>query len=122
MLYPYFLTILNAPITLFEIFPFIFLLTSQFLFYDLFKKNELNLFKTNGLSNFKIIQILFILSIAVGVFTVSVYYNAASILKFHYTSIKNEFSNDFVSFQKISRDFESHWGQQKQFSLDFQRF
>ena len=94
MLYPYFLTILNAPITLFEIFPFIFLLTSQFLFYDLFKKNELNLFKTNGLSNFKIIQILFILSIVVGVFTVSVYYNAASILKFHYTSIKNEFSND----------------------------
>ena len=30
--YPYFLTLLNAPITLFEIFPFIFLLTSQFLF------------------------------------------------------------------------------------------
>ena len=36
--YPYFLTLLNAPITLFEIFPFIFLLTTQFLFYDLFKK------------------------------------------------------------------------------------
>ena len=43
---PYFLTLLNAPITLFEIFPFIFLLTTQFLFYDLFKKDELNLLKT----------------------------------------------------------------------------
>ena len=44
-LYPYFLTLLNAPITLFEIFPFIFLLTTQFLFYDLFKSDELNLLK-----------------------------------------------------------------------------
>ena len=93
-LYPYFLTLLNAPITLFEIFPFIFLLTSQFLFYDLFKKDELNLLKKNGLSNFKIIKILFFLSLAMGIFTVIVYYNLASKLKFHYTNIKNNFSND----------------------------
>jgi len=38
--YPYLLTFLKAPITLFEIFPFIFLLTTQFLFYDLFRKDE----------------------------------------------------------------------------------
>ena len=94
VLYPYFLTMLNAPITLFEIFPFIFLLSSQFLFYDLFKKNELNLFKVNGLSNFKIIKILFYLSIIMGIFTVGIFYNFASILKFQYTNIKNEFSND----------------------------
>jgi len=93
-LYPYFLTLMNAPITLFEIFPFIFLLTSQFLFYDLFKKDELNLLKKNGLSNFNIIKILFLLSLAMGVFTVLVYYNLASKLKFHYTNIKNNFSND----------------------------
>ena len=36
-LYPYFLTLLSSPITLFEIFPFIFLLSTQFLFYGLFK-------------------------------------------------------------------------------------
>ena len=59
-LYPYFLTLLNAPITLFEIFPFIFLLTSQFLFYDLFKKDELNLLKKNGLSNLNIIKVLYL--------------------------------------------------------------
>jgi len=93
-LYPYFLTLLNAPITLFEIFPFIFLLTSQFLFYDLFKKDELNLLKKNGLSNFKIIKILFFLSLTMGIFTVLIYYNLASKLKFHYTNIKNNFSND----------------------------
>ena len=32
-LLPYFLTFLNAPITLFEIFPFIFLISTQFFFY-----------------------------------------------------------------------------------------
>ena len=61
VLYPYFLTILNAPITLFEIFPFIFLLTTQYLFYDLFKKDELNLLKKNGISNLTVIKILFLL-------------------------------------------------------------
>jgi lipopolysaccharide export system permease protein len=92
--YPYFLTLLNTPITLFEIFPFIFLLTTQFLFYDLFKKDELNVLKKNGLSNLKIIRLLFFLSILVGIFNVAIYYNAASKLKFHYSNIKNNLSND----------------------------
>ena len=43
---PYLITFLGAPITLFEVFPFIFLLSTQFLFYDLFKRDELNLLKT----------------------------------------------------------------------------
>ena len=64
--YPYFLTALTAPITLFEIFPFIFILTTQFLFYELFKKKELNLLKINGLNNLKIIKTLFFLSIVIG--------------------------------------------------------
>ena len=92
--FPYFLTLLNAPITLFEIFPFIFLISTQFLFYDLFKKEELNLLKSHGLSNFKIIKILFISSFIIGIFTIFFYYNAASKLKFFYTDIKNNFSND----------------------------
>lgn len=94
LFYPYFLTLINAPIILFEIFPFIFLITCQFLFYDLFKKDELVLLKKNGLSNLNIIKILFFLSITIGIFTVTIYYNAASLLKFHYTSIKNQFTED----------------------------
>ena len=93
-LFPYFLTFLGAPITLFEIFPFIFLLSTQFLFYDLFKKDELILLKSNGLSNLKIIKILFISSMLMGILTVSLYYSLASKLKFYYTDIKNNFSND----------------------------
>ncbi len=94
ILFPYFLTLLGAPITLFEIFPFVFLLSTQFFFYDLFKNEELTLLKTNGLSNLKIIRTLFITSFIIGIFTVLIYYNAASKLKFFYTDIKNNFSND----------------------------
>ena len=93
-IFPYFLTLLGAPITLFEIFPFIFLISTQFLFFDLFKKDELNLFKTNGLSNLKIIKILFFSSVVMGIITVFIYYNLASKMKFFYTDIKNKFSND----------------------------
>ena len=91
---PYLITLLSAPITLFEIFPFIFLLSTQFLFYDLFKKDELNLLKSNGLSNIKIIKILSYSSFLIGIFTVLIFYNIASKLKFFYTDIKNNYSDD----------------------------
>ena len=77
LFYPYFLTLLNTPITLFEIFPFIFLLSTQFLFFDLFKKAELNLLKTNGLSNLKLIRILFVTSFLIGLITVLIFYNSS---------------------------------------------
>ena len=93
-LYPYFLTLLSTPITLFEIFPFIFLLTTQFLFYELFKKKELILLKANGLSNLKIIKILFSLALLIGIFNIVIYYNFASKLNFQYSNIKNKFSDD----------------------------
>ena len=87
--YPYFLTALSAPITLFEIFPFIFLLSTQFLFYELFKKKELILLKANGLNNLKIIKILFFLAFVIGIFNIAIYYNFASKLSFQYSIIKN---------------------------------
>ena len=92
--YPYFLTVLSTPITLFEIFPFIFLLTTQFLFYELFKKRELVLLKANGLNNLRIIKILFFLAITIGIFNIVIYYNFASKLSFQYSIIKNKFSDD----------------------------
>ena len=92
--YPYLLTLLTAPITLFEIFPFIFLLTTQFLFYELFRNRELVLLKLNGLSNLKMIQIIFLLSFSIGIFNILIYYNFASKLNFQYSQIKNKFSDD----------------------------
>ena len=91
---PYFLTLLNVPITLFEIFPFIFIISTQFFVYDIFNKEEQNLLKKNGISNFKIVKILLLISIMIGVFNVAIFYNFAAKLKFHYSDIKNNFSND----------------------------
>ena len=93
-LLPYFLTFLTAPITLFEIFPFIFLISTQYFFYDIFKKNELSILKNNGVSNLRIIKTLFLVSLSLGLFMIILYYNVASGLKFIYTDIKNKFTND----------------------------
>ncbi len=92
--YPYLLTFLKAPITLFEIFPFIFLLTTQFLFYELMSNDELNLLKFNGISNLKIIKVLFFLSVTIGVFNIMIYYNASSKLNFYYSDLKNKLTDD----------------------------
>ena len=91
---PYFLTLIKAPMTIFEIFPFIFFLATQFFFYELFQKNEFELFKKSGLTNIKLIKILVTLVFAIGIFNIVVFYNLASNLKYHYSNIKNKFSID----------------------------
>ena len=66
----------------------------NFFFIIFLKKEELNLLKANGLSNLKIIRTLFLTSLTIGIFTVLIFYNTVSKLKFFYTDIKNNFSND----------------------------
>ena len=92
--FPIFYSLLNVPSTLFEIFPFIFLIATQFLFLELDKKNELEVFKVNGLSNLKIIKILFFTSLFLGLFIISFYYAFSSKLKFIYLETKNSYSTD----------------------------
>jgi len=86
-LFPYFLSLLNTPITLFEIFPFIFLLSGQFLIYEIYNNNELDLLKQNSLSNLKIVKLLFFLSLIIGIFNVIIFYNFSASLKFLYLDI-----------------------------------
>jgi len=93
-LFPYLLSLLNVPITLFEIFPFIFLLSGQFLIYEIYKNNELDLLKQNSLSNLKIVKLLFLTALIIGIFNVTIFYNFSSFLKFHYSNIKNQISKD----------------------------
>ena len=93
-LFPYFLSLLNTPITLFEIFPFVFLLSGQFLIYEIYKNSELDLLKQNSLSNLKIIKLLFFIALIIGIFNVTIFYNFSSLLKFHHSNIKNEISKD----------------------------
>ena len=53
-LFPIFLSLLNAPSIIFEILPFIFLISTQFFFIKLIDNNELEIFKYSGLNNINI--------------------------------------------------------------------
>ena len=87
-------TALNTPSVLFEIFPFIFLISTQFFFLNLIESKELNALKTNGISNIKIILCLLLNTFVIGVILILFYYQFSSKLKFIYLDIKNSYSND----------------------------
>ena len=91
---PIFLTFLNIPSIIFEIFPFIFLIATQFFFIKLIEQNENISFKNFGLSNSKVIKLLAILSFFIGVIIVTIFYNLSSNLKHSYLNIKNSYAKD----------------------------
>ena len=92
--YLFFLSLLNTPSILFEILPFIFMVSTQVFFIYLIDKNELQVFKYTGLNNIKIIKILGLYSFILGIIIVIFFYNGSSILKNSYLLIKNSYSTD----------------------------
>ena len=91
---PIILSGLNAPATIFEIFPFIFLIGTQFFFLDIIDKNELEILKINGLNNLKILRTLFFTSLIFGFILTIVFHHLSSKLKFVYLETKNSYSKD----------------------------
>ncbi len=89
-----FLALLNSPAMIFDMTPFIILITSQIFFVKLFNNNELVTFKYSGLKNSEIIKILILLSFITGIFTTSIFYYFSSNLKNLYLELKSPFSND----------------------------
>jgi len=94
ILLPLILTILNTPSVIFEIFPFIFLISGIFFFIEVIDKNELVIFKLYGLTNTKIIRIISIATFFLGLLIVILFYNFSASLKFLYLDIKNEYTKD----------------------------
>ena len=93
-LFPLFLSLLNTPSVVFDLSPFIFLISTQFFFIKLVEKNELQIFKYMGYTNIKILKIISVISFLLGLFIIFIFYNFSSILKNTYLGIKNNFSND----------------------------
>tara|TARA_B110000037_G_scaffold6719_1_gene7216 strand:- start:4317 stop:5396 length:1080 start_codon:yes stop_codon:yes gene_type:complete len=91
---PFLLNFLNSPSLLYNIFPFIFLIATQFFFINLIEKNELLIFKNIGLDNYKIIKLLAATSLVSGVLIVLFFYNLSAIFKFTYLDLKNNYAND----------------------------
>ena len=92
--FPLYLSLINTPIFVFEMFPFIFLISTQFFFNNLFTDNEMNIFKYSGLKNTKIFSILTLTTFFVGILIISIFYNLSSNLKNLYLGIKSNYTED----------------------------
>ncbi|MDC0518481.1 LptF/LptG family permease [Candidatus Pelagibacter sp.] len=92
--FPFFLVFLNVPSLIYQIFPFIILISVIFLFQSLGEKGELISFKNNGLDNFAIIKLLSLVSLSIGILVITIFYNFAAVLKFNYLDIKKDFTTD----------------------------
>ena len=88
------LSLLNSPSMIFEMFPFIFLLTTQFFFIKLFNNNELEVFKYSGLKNSSILIIISFLSLIMGIIIITIFYNFSANLKNFYLEEKSQYTTD----------------------------
>ena len=89
-----YLALINSPSMIFEIFPFIFLLSTQLFYIKLFNNNEIQIFKYSGLKNIKILKIINIISILLGLIIIIFYYNISSNLKNVYLELKSNYTKD----------------------------
>ncbi len=89
-----YLALINSPSIIFEIFPFIFLISTQLFFIKLFDKNQIQIFKYTGLKNSKIFIIMSIVSIVLSFFIITIFYNASSNLKSFYLELKSKYTTD----------------------------
>ena len=92
--FPLYLSLINTPIFVFEMFPFIFLISTQFFFNTLFSDNEMNIFKYSGLRNTKIFSILTVTTFFIGIIIISIFYNLSSNLKNLYLGLKSNYTED----------------------------
>jgi len=92
--FPMFLSILNSPDLLFQMFPFIFLITTQLFFIKLFTNNEIVIFRNNGINNLKLIGCISLLSLLIGILIISVFHLLSSNMKSAYLEFKNEYTTD----------------------------
>jgi len=91
---PIYLSLLNSPSLIFEMFPFIFLIATQLFFHDLNNNNQINTLKYSGLKNSKILIIINILTLFFGVIIITFYYNISSTFKSFYLELKSPYTTD----------------------------
>lgn len=92
--FTFYLSFLNSPAIIFEIFPFIFLVSTQLFFIKLFNNDEIKIFKYSGFKNSKILQIITFVSLILSIIIISVFYTTSSNLKKLYLEIKSNYTKD----------------------------
>ena len=91
---PIYLSLLNSPTFIFEMFPFIFLISTQLFFITLFNNNQLSIFKYSGLKNSKILIIISFMSFILGILIITLFYSFSSSLKNFYLDLKTNYTSD----------------------------
>ena len=102
--YPIILTILNIPSIIFEILPFIFLLAVMFFFINLYEREEIEVFRTNGINNSKITVIISFVSLIMGILLIFLYYSFSSNLKSLYLNMKYKYSSTSDHLAVVNED------------------
>ncbi len=92
--FPIYLSLLNSPTFIFEMFPFIFLISTQLFFITLFSNNQLSIFKYSGLKNSKILFIISFMSFILGMLIITLFYSLSSSLKNFYLDLKTNYTSD----------------------------
>ena len=92
--FPVYLSLLNSPTYIFEMFPFIFLISTQLFFITLFNNDQLSIFKYSGLKNSKILLIISLMSFFLGLLIITLFYSFSSSLKNFYLDLKSNYTTD----------------------------
>jgi lipopolysaccharide export system permease protein len=102
--FPILLSFLNSPSMIFEMLPFIFLITTQLFFIKLFNNNEIEIFKYSGLKNSGILRIFGVVTITAGIIITVIFYNFSAILKNFYLEEKTKFTTDSKYLAVITKN------------------
>ena len=92
--YPLYFSFLNTPSFIFDVFPFIFLLSTQLFFNSLFNDDQIDILKYSGLKNSKILSIINITTFVLGIFIIIFFYNLSSNVKSLYLELKTNYTKD----------------------------
>ena len=99
-----YISLLNSPSLVFEMLPFIFLVSTQVFFINLFKNQQIQTFKYSGLRNSSILNILITTSFLIGILSITLFYNLSSNLKNIYLEIKNSYTTDYKYLAVITNN------------------
>ena len=75
-------------------FPFIFLISTQFFFIEIYENREIDTLRRFGIDNFTMLKFLSTISFVLGIMVIFLFYNFSSILKNEYLKIKNNYAGD----------------------------
>ena len=117
ILLPIFMSALFAPNLIYNIFPFIILLSGIWFFLKIKKTDEIIAMKTAGISNISIINVPGIISIILGIFLVTCIGPITSVLTKKYESVKTSYEKEQESLASVTEN--GIWIKEKNYNKNY---